>query len=323
MATERSSSLELSGLEDAFEWVKARKNLLVGTLLVILLAVAVSTFVRRQVHESAVQPWRPLFLSGSAPWSTSSDELASLASGASSDEVKAYALYWQALQRIEEGNAASALELLEAFRSNFPNHPLTKARAGAAAGTLSPIDEVAARVKKLQEWSATHPVPTANPPPTGDRKVTLVTDRGSIVIGVHPDQAPKSVEAFLKLAPSLKDRFIARATPDRWIEIGHDEAGVAIPATEMTEGFPPYETNGLSHFAGAISFRQTPFAKPPLTGDLRVMLTTDFAEDGRSTVFAQVVEGLDVLKTMSNTERKSDAPQNLAEPVKITDVKVE
>jgi cyclophilin family peptidyl-prolyl cis-trans isomerase len=325
MATERSSSLELSGLEDAFEWIKARKNLIVGTVLVVLLALAISAFVRRQVHESAVQPWRSLFTAAGAPWSTPSAELAAVATTPDADaDVQAYGLYWQALQRLDEGNAAGALELLEQFRSRFPNHLLVTSRISLAGqAPTSPVDRTIARVKRLQEWNAAHPAPTANPPPAADRKVTLVTERGSIVLGLYPEQSPKSVEAFLKLAPALKDRFIAKASPDRWVEVGQDVSGVAVEATGVEAPFPPHEPSQLSHFSGAVSFRQAPFGKAPFNADLRVMLANDFAEDGRSTVFAHVVEGLEVLKTLSNSERKSDAPQMLASPLKITDVQLQ
>jgi cyclophilin family peptidyl-prolyl cis-trans isomerase len=324
MAAERTSTIEMSGLEDAFEWLKARKNVLVGSLLVFLLALAVIAFVRRQAHESAVQPWRALFSNDHEPWTAPSKDLDEITSEkVKSADAIAYAEYWRAVRRVEEGDRAEALTLLEAFRTQHPDHPLVKAKLFdmASGGAMSAIDVETLKLKKLQDFETAHPMPTANPPAPKDHSVTLVTDRGPIVLALYTDVAPKSCEAFQKLAASLKDAFIAKTTPSKWIDVGHTEAGSSIETKEFTQDFPPFEENALHHFAGAVSFRQPPFSKPPYDADLRIALATDFTEDGRSTVFAQVTEGLELLTTISKEERKSDAPQVLVHPVKLVEVK--
>ena len=327
MAQERSPAVDLSGLEDALDWLKARRNLLIGGLLLVVLVYALTAFIRRQSHESSVQPWRPVLAGETPPWSTSSADLGALLADdkVRGSDAEPYALYWQALRRFEEGDAPGALELLNAFKSRFPHHVLCEAKVAdprAPGERRSAVDSLVLAVGRLQEFNAKNPAPTANPPPPTTHSVTLVTERGNIVLGLYDTLSSKSYEAFVKIAPLLKDQFIAKVTPDRWVEIGQTESGVAVETKEFTEGFPPYESNALMHFAGAVSFRQPPFTKGPYFADLRVMLATEHAEDGRSTVFAQVTEGLDLLKALSKDERKPDAPQLLVKPLKITDVQI-
>jgi cyclophilin family peptidyl-prolyl cis-trans isomerase len=327
MPPERTSSLELTGLEEAFDWLKARKNVLLGTLVVVALVLAVTTFVRRQLRESAVDPWRPVFSAEVAPWNARSTDLAAIAAVVPRGSgAEAYALYWQALQRFDEGNGAEALTLLESFRSRFPDHPLVKAGLLPADDALtreSPIARTRSAIQRFQHWESAHPHPASNPDSSTLRRVTLTTERGSIVLALYGEHAPKSCEAFLRVASALKDHFLARALPDRWVELGHDEAGSPVETGEFTEGFPPFEFNQLVHVAGAVSFRQLPFQKAPYHVDLRILLTSDFNEDERTTVFAQVIEGLDLLRSISKEERKSDSPQVLARPLKLEDVKMD
>jgi cyclophilin family peptidyl-prolyl cis-trans isomerase len=324
MGPERSSSIELSGLEDAFDWLKTRKNVLVGAVLVIALGFAVTSFVTRQARESAVQPWRPLFANASEPWMARADDLGAIAVGDARDsDAAAYALYWQALRLFDEGKRADALALLESFKTKYARHPLATARlfrSPPSSEIRSPVDRVVSDMKRWEEWSSSHPTPTANPPANSLHSVTLVTDRGKIVFTLYPELAPRSCEAFLKVAALLKDQFIGKVAPDKWVEIGQTESGAAIETTDYTDGFPPFENNSVYHVTGAVAFRQPPFKKAPFNADLRVMLATDFGEDQRSTVFAQVTEGLDLLSSLSREERKSDAPQMLARPLKITEV---
>lgn len=324
MGPDRSSSIELSGLEDAFDWFKARKNVLIGAVLVVALGFAVTSFVRRQARESAIQPWRPLFSQASEPWMASADDLGTIAGDdARGEEAAAYALYWQALRRYDEGKSADALALLDTFRSKYPTHPLASAKligSPLSGDVRAPLDRIISDIRRWDEWRAAHPTPAANPPANATHSVTLMTERGKIVLSLYPELAPQSCAAFAKVAAQLKDQFIAKVAPEKWVEIGQTETGTAIETTAFTEAFPPFETNSLYHVTGAVSFRQAPFKKPPFNADLRVMLATDFGEDQRSTVFAQVTEGLDLLLSVSKEERKSDAPQILARPLKITDV---
>jgi len=327
MAAERTSGIDFTGLEETFEWLKAKKNLLVGIALVAVLAWAAMNFIERQAHESKRAPWQAVLAADSQPWDATPDELAAMLadSRVKGTPAELYVRYWQALRKHEAGDSAGALELLAAFRRDFASSPMVTAKLpGSDLELRSAVDRMEAQIRDLQQWNAQHPLPTANPPPTG-ATVTLVTERGNIVIALHQDVAPKSCEAFLKISSQLKERFIAKTTPGKWIDVGVTEAGIAFDATDagnVADGAPPFEQNALSHFTGAVSFRQSPFPKATFNPDVRVMLGSDLNEDGRSTDFGEVIAGLDLLVAISNEARKADNPQLLEKPVKITDVQL-
>ncbi|MBL8842022.1 MAG: peptidylprolyl isomerase [Planctomycetes bacterium] len=324
MAAERTSGIDFTGLEETFEWFKAKKNLFVGVALILALVWAASTFVENQQAETERAPWQVVFGGATDPWRATPDELAQMLADpkVKGTPAEPYLHYWQALRKQESGDAAGALELLAAFKRNYAGHLLATAKLpGSDFELRTAVERMEAQILQLEQWKAAHPLPTANPAPTGTT-VTLVTDRGNVVIGLYPDVAPQSCAAFLKVAASLKEQFIAKLAPDKWIEVGATEAGTPVETKEFTENFPPFESNALTHFAGAVSFRQPPFGKGPFNPDVRIMLGTDLNEDGRSTVFGQVTAGLEILAAIAKEARKADNPQLLEKPVKITDVQI-
>lgn len=324
MAADRTSGIDFSGLEETFEWFKSKKNLLVGVALILALIWAASSFVSNQMDESKRAPWEVVFGGTSQPWESSPEELATLLTDpkVKGTAAEPFLRYWQALRKHDNGDSAGALADLQSFKRDYANSALVTAKLpGSDLQLRSAVERMEAQIAALEQWKQQHPLPAANPPPTG-AAVTLVTERGNIVIGLHPDAAPKSVDAFLKLAPTLKDKFIAKTAKDKWIDAGLTEAGVPFETTEFTEGFPPFEQNTLAHFAGAVAFRQAPFTKGPFNPDVRISLATDFNEDGRSTVFGTVVIGLDLLAAMTKDPLKTDNPQLLEKPIKITDVQI-
>ena len=86
--------------------------------------------------------------------------------------------------------------------------------------------------------------------------------------------------------------------------------------------FPPFETNRLYHYRGCMTFRQRPFTQGPFYKDLRILLADDFRQDGRSTVFAKVTEGLELLDQIAGDEKTEESPTRLANPIQITEVVV-
>ncbi len=324
MAADRTSGVDFTGLEETFEWLKSKKNLFVGVALILALVWAASTFIDNQKAESERAPWQVAFGGATDPWRATPDELATMIADpkVKGTPAEAYLLYWQALRKHEAGDSAGALELLASFKRSFSGNLLATGKLpGGDFELRTAVERMEAQIQQHEQWKAAHPLPTANPAPTG-ATVTLVTERGNIVIGLHASASAQSCAAFLKVATALKDQFIAKTSPDKWIELGATEAGTPIETKEFTEGFPPFEQNTLSHFAGAVSFRQPPFTKGPFNPDVRISLATDLNEDGRSTVFGQVTAGLDLLVAIAGEARKADNPQLLEKPIKITDVQL-
>jgi cyclophilin family peptidyl-prolyl cis-trans isomerase len=320
---------ELPTVDTALEALKKRKNVLMGGSTVAILAVVLVLFVKNQMAESKVRPWRQLFAQ-EMPWAADPDAIASVAPDIAGTPAEPLSVYWEAVRRFEEGQTDQANQRLAYFIENFGEHylvnrslPNPEASSMTDEGGLTPVAErILAQFLRLRQWDERFPAPTANPAPTGTDTVTLVTDQGDIVLALFTDQAPLSCKQFLALSTKLTDTYIVTTSTGQWIEAGQTTDGQGLSlAEDGFDGFPAYEETGLYHFEGAVTFKQPPFTQANLLGDLRIWLSTDFTQQGRSTVFATVVSGLDVLKNLSEGEKSTDRPLQLANPVKINEVR--
>ena len=146
---------------------------------------------------------------------------------------------------------------------------------------------------------------------------TLHTNHGAIAVELFDEDAPKTVENFVKLA---KDGFydgviFHRVIPDFMIQ-GGDPTGTGT-------GGPGYmfedEINEHKIERGALAMAN---AGPDTNGSQFFVVTTQAAPwlDGKHTVFGRVTEGMDVVDAISETPRDgSDRPR---EPVTIDSVEI-
>jgi peptidyl-prolyl cis-trans isomerase B (cyclophilin B) len=146
---------------------------------------------------------------------------------------------------------------------------------------------------------------------------TLHTNHGPIAIELFDDDAPKTVENFLKLA---RDGFyngviFHRVIPDFMIQ-GGDPTGTG-------SGGPGYqfedEFNDNKIVRGALAMAN---AGPNTNGSQFFIVTTEAASwlDGKHTVFGRVTDGMDVVDTISALE--TDARDRPNEDVVIERVDV-
>ena len=146
---------------------------------------------------------------------------------------------------------------------------------------------------------------------------TLHTNHGAIAIELFDDDAPKTVENFLKLA---RDGFyngviFHRVIPDFMIQ-GGDPTGTG-------SGGPGYqfedEFNDNKVVRGALAMAN---AGPNTNGSQFFIVTTEAASwlDGKHTVFGRVTDGMDVVDTISALE--TDARDRPSEDVVIERVDV-
>jgi peptidyl-prolyl cis-trans isomerase B (cyclophilin B) len=128
---------------------------------------------------------------------------------------------------------------------------------------------------------------------------TLHTNHGAIAIELFDDDAPKTVENFLKLA---RDGFydgviFHRVIPDFMIQ-GGDPTGTG-------SGGPGYqfedEFNDRKVVRGALAMAN---AGPNTNGSQFFIVTTEAASwlDGKHTVFGTVTDGMDVVDAISALE---------------------
>jgi peptidyl-prolyl cis-trans isomerase B (cyclophilin B) len=128
---------------------------------------------------------------------------------------------------------------------------------------------------------------------------TLHTNHGAIAIELFDDDAPKTVENFLKLAREgfYNGVIFHRVIPDFMIQ-GGDPTGTG-------SGGPGYqfedEFNDNKVVRGALAMAN---AGPNTNGSQFFIVTTEAASwlDGKHTVFGRVRDGMDVVDTISALE---------------------
>ncbi len=129
---------------------------------------------------------------------------------------------------------------------------------------------------------------------------TLHTNHGAISLELYPEDAPKTVENFVKLAQDgFYDGVIFhRVIPDFMIQ-GGDPTGTG-------RGGPGYqfedEFNDRKVVRGALAMAN---GGPNTNGSQFFIVTADAASwlDGKHTVFGKVTDGMDVVDAISQVPR--------------------
>jgi cyclophilin family peptidyl-prolyl cis-trans isomerase len=147
----------------------------------------------------------------------------------------------------------------------------------------------------------------------------IQTNHGPIHVELYPDDAPKTVDNFVKLAnDGFYDRVIFhRVIPDFMIQ-GGDPTGTG-------SGGPGYtfedEFNDHKVDRGALAMAN---AGPNTNGSQFFIVTTEAAPwlDGKHTVFGRVTEGMDVVDKIAELPRDArDKPNDdvVIESVSVSD----
>jgi peptidyl-prolyl cis-trans isomerase B (cyclophilin B) len=150
-------------------------------------------------------------------------------------------------------------------------------------------------------------------------RATIQTNAGPIVVELHDEDAPKTVENFRKLAgDGFYDGLVFhRVIPDFMIQGGCPEG--------TGRGGPGYtfedEINDHKVVRGALAMAN---AGPNTNGSQFFIVTTEAAPwlDGKHTVFGQVVDGIDAIDAIeSSPTDASDRPveQQKIERVELSD----
>ena len=137
---------------------------------------------------------------------------------------------------------------------------------------------------------------------------TLHTNHGPVEVEFFDDDAPKTVENFVKLA---RDGFydgvvFHRVIPDFMIQ-GGDPTGTGSggPGYSFEDEFNDHKVD-----RGALAMAN---AGPNTNGSQFFIVTTEAAPwlDGKHTVFGRVTEGMDVVDTISELPRDArDKPHD-------------
>jgi len=157
-------------------------------------------------------------------------------------------------------------------------------------------------------------------------QVIMETSKGTIVLEVFPDEAPKTVKNFLQYVRwgHYDGTIFHRVIPNFMIQGGGFTPDMKRQATEM-----PVQNeadNGLRNKRGTVAMARTPdphsatdqfFINTKSNGFLNHKSKT--AQEWGYTVFGKVVEGMDVVNAISGvkTAKKGMMDNVPVEPVKI------
>ena len=138
-------------------------------------------------------------------------------------------------------------------------------------------------------------------------KATLHTSEGPIEIELYPNEAPKTVENFTKLAgEGYYDGLIFhRVIPDFMIQGGCPEGtGTGGPGYQFEDEFNEHKVE-----RGALAMAN---AGPNTNGSQFFIVTADSCPwlNGKHTVFGRVTSGMEVVDAISNVDADaSDKPR--------------
>jgi cyclophilin family peptidyl-prolyl cis-trans isomerase len=131
-------------------------------------------------------------------------------------------------------------------------------------------------------------------------RATLHTSEGMIELELAPDEAPKTVENFTRLAGEgfYDGLTFHRVIPDFMVQGGDPKGdGTGGPGYAFDD-----ESNELRVERGAIAMAN---AGPNTNGSQFFIVTADACPwlDGKHTVFGRVTEGQEVVDRISNVDR--------------------
>lgn len=135
---------------------------------------------------------------------------------------------------------------------------------------------------------------------------TIKTNAGNIVVELYPDIAPKAVENFMTHAKNgYYDGVIFHRVMRKFMIQGGDPTGTgrggeSIWKKPFQDEFKP---NVIFDRAGILAMAN----RGPNTNGSQFFITTVPTPwlNGRHTIFGEVIEGMDVLKSIENTQTDS------------------
>ncbi len=154
-------------------------------------------------------------------------------------------------------------------------------------------------------------------------KAIIETNHGKIVLNLLPDNAPETVRSFIKLVESkfYDGTLFHRVIPGFMIQ-GGDPNSKLPDKSKWGIGGPGYnlkaEFNSRSHLRGIVSMARS--TDPDSAGSQFFIVTTDSTFlDNQYTVFAEVIEGIEVADTIVNLQRnENDCPLQEVKMIHIT-----
>jgi cyclophilin family peptidyl-prolyl cis-trans isomerase len=262
------------------------------------------------------------------------------------DVQKPFVLLAVARKAMADGNWDRAEAALRDLESSYPNHTLVKA-SDYPVQVREPLDpkakpenpqkppelkpatagSVVAQMREQIAAARTYSRPShfqRIEPAADAKKVKFEFSNGaSLVIALMPEQSPKHVEAFLKLASESEGYWKGMAVDEirrptefagqiREMHLGfattRDDDRTKWTTTDPSTQPLDFESSGLSHYPGAVSGRNEADGKSCAD---RFWIVADDAPryDGERVIFGFVVEGLDQVRRICEESMSAQEEQ--------------
>jgi peptidyl-prolyl cis-trans isomerase B (cyclophilin B) len=301
-----------------------------GAALAAIAAVAVMVpvYSSRKARESAVAAWSELRAQtnlGSGPYMVvqggASEPLALFADQHKDDPVGAWAKALEVGSRIQEKRLDQAQEAARQLSEIWPSHPiacmpLVPGQDGGARTLGAAIQEGSA---SLLAWEKEHANLFSNPDlPADAPRIRLTTNKGTLVVGLYVDRAPRHAENFLRLCREgsyAKTKFhrVVRGSliqgGDPNSISGDPESWGAGGEANVLEAEPDPR---LRHFKGSLAAWKAP-GQTRSHGSQFFITTADQNQmDGQFVVFGRVLDGVSTLEAIETGAVVGDRPQDPA-----------
>ena len=289
-------------------WMKAAVLAVIGTAVILFVQ-----YKRGQEVEKVDQSWNRLVTaveeSGYGVFSGDAKEMEAVVSELSATGAGPWALFLQANILRGDGDYDGAVAALAKIQQDYPQHPLAVERHlfGDSVTPLPMLEHLRKVYKSEQTWRADNPHLYVNPdPPAGATKVRFQTDQGDIVVALYTDLAPKHSENFLKLVGEgfYTGTKFHRGLYDRLIEGGDPNTkDEETDPQSWGQGGADYtqerEDTGLNPFAGYLA-ALSKGGETETNGSLFCLTAGNVHYlKNTSVVFGKIVEGLDVVQSIS------------------------
>jgi len=140
--------------------------------------------------------------------------------------------------------------------------------------------------------------------PSKDYVATIETTAGAFRVEFYKNESPLATQAFIDMANAgFYDGLLIHEVQKDWYVAGGDPVASEAPRSPFTY---PAETSGLPVVAGSVILKPVrPY--PPTNGStFLVTLRPEPTWTGQVTVLGQVVEGLQVVRSMSRVESNAE-----------------
>lgn len=212
--------------------------------------------------------------------------------------VEPFATFYLGQFLYEAGRVDEAAALFETIRERFPDHPLVTCKPAKDQEPLvvKALADCASEAAFQARYNRKPP-----PDPELDPKLTATIhfSTGDVKLRFYKNVAPQHVANFIEKAKSgaYDGTPVGNVMAEMQVSLGDPppaEPGTPVPPAPGQ----PHEFGRLSHLRGTVTMARSAFSDSSTRG-FQVMLKPMPHSDFQQTIFAQVVDGIEIIDAIS------------------------